>query len=80
VEQESEVENELKLALEEACLELGVTLSTAFSPSVSLASHHTSGLCFFYMCCHECILSYYEACSEAFGVIVMLIQAFCDVV
>ncbi|KAG0609818.1 hypothetical protein M758_7G016200 [Ceratodon purpureus] len=31
--QESEVENELKLALEEACLELGVTLSTAFSPS-----------------------------------------------
>ncbi|XP_024385430.1 dual specificity protein phosphatase PHS1 [Physcomitrium patens] len=31
--QESEVANELKLALEEACLELGVSLSNAFSPS-----------------------------------------------
>lgn len=31
--QESEVANELKLALEEACVELGVSLSAAFTPS-----------------------------------------------
>ena len=56
MEQESEVENELKLALEEACLELGVTLSAALSPTVSLSFHHTGA--FFYLDRYKCTLHF----------------------